>query len=863
MRHGAHPLEAGGGSGRLPHGCERVTHATAKPTSGDARPVVLITGAGGNLGRTLAGNLAADYRIVGLAIRSAEADYPIFAADFSSPTAVELALARVREQVGARIASVVHLVAYFDQTGRDNPLYQSVNVEGTRNLLRALQPFEVEQFVYASTMLVHAPVRPGEHLDESQPFDPPYVYPKSKLAAEEAIRSGHGRIPYVILRLAGVYDEKSVIPTLAQQIARIHGRAFQGHLYAGSPLTGQSMLHKEDMVDAFRRTIDRRAQLPPGTALLIGEPDPMSYDAIQDEVGYLIHGTEDWPTLRLPRPLAATGAWGMAMLEPVIPDAIDKGEEPDIRPYMALMGNHHYALDVRRARQLLGWEPKHRLKDDLPLIIAEIKRDPVNWYTRNKVTPPEWALTAHAAGLNPVALHKRYDADRRKQYGRYRWAHLVNIALGTWLVTSPPLIGLMQPSMTSSDIVSGMALVVLAAIALSWRATWARWACVLTGVWLLFAPLIFWTTNAAAYLNDTLIGTLVIAFAVALPPEPGPSPLAASSGPDVPPGWSYNPSAWTQRLQIVALALVGLYVSRFLAAYQLGLVEDVWEPFFLGNPADPQNGMEEIITSHVAEAWPISDGGLGAITYILEILTGVIGLKARWRTMPWLVILFGLMIVPLSITSITFVVIQPIVLGTWGTLALIGAAAMLLQIPYAIDELLASLQFLRRRARAGKNWLLVFFVGDTDENAVAKSSSSAEQREEVPDEFERSALAIIRDMVVGGVSLPWNLALSALIALWLLFTRLTLGSTGAMADADHAIGLLVLTTLSVAAAEPARAVRYLNVLFGVALLLTPFAFGAGTAATLNSIACGIALIVLSRRRGPIRQRYGSWMRMIT
>ena len=117
-------------------------------------------------------------------------------------------------------------------------------------------------------------------------------------------------------------------------------------------------------------------------------------------------------------------------------------------------------------------------------------------------------------------------------------------------------------------------------------------------------------------------------------------------------------------------------------------------------------------------------------------------------------------------------------------------------------------------------------------------------------------------MLGGGVSLPWNLALSGLIALSLLFTRLTFGSTGAMANADHVIGFLVLTTLSIAAAEPTRAVRYLNVLFGVALLATPFVFDARTPATINSIVCGIALIVLSRRRGRIRQSYGNWTRLV-
>ena len=89
-------------------------------------------------------------------------------------------------------------------------------------------------------MLVHAPCRPGEHIDEDQPFDPAYIYPESKLAAEKVIAAEHGHIPYVILRLAGVYDENSLIPTLAQQIARIHGREYQGYFYAGSSLTGQS-----------------------------------------------------------------------------------------------------------------------------------------------------------------------------------------------------------------------------------------------------------------------------------------------------------------------------------------------------------------------------------------------------------------------------------------------------------------------------------------------------------------------------------------------------------------------------------------------------------------------------------------------
>ena len=214
--------------------------------------------------------------------------------------------------------------------------------------------------------------------------------------------------------------------------------------------------------------------------------------------------------------------------------------------------------------------------------------------------------------------------------------------------------------------------------------------------------------------------------------------------------------------------------------------------------------------------------------------------------------MFGLMIAPLGIISIAFIIIQPIVIGTWSTIALIGAAAVLVQIPYSLDELLATLQFFRGRIKAGRNWLRVLLFGDTDEMPESGAAQPVE------DEFDRSLGAVLRSAVIGGVNLPWNLALSAMIGLSLMFTRLTLGTEGNMANADHVIGALVLTVISVAAAEVARPARYLNVLLGGVLFITPFAYEANLIGTLASIAAGTALIVLSFRHGEIRERYGDW-----
>jgi len=367
----------------------------------------------------------------------------------------------------------------------------------------------------------------------------------------------------------------------------------------------------------------------------------------------------------------------------------------------------------------------------------------------------------------------------------------------------------------------------------------------------MFAPLVFWTANAAVYVNATLVGALVTAIATALPPTPGISPVALASGPDIPPGWNYSPSNWSERVPIIALAVIGLIVSRYMAAYQLGHADGVWEPFF--DVPGEKNGTEEIITSKVSEAWPVSDAGLGALVYLLEIITGLIGSRQRWRTMPWVVVAFGFMIVPLGVVSITFIVIQPIVIGTWCTLCLIGAAAMLLQIPYSLDELVATGQFLRRRRQAGKSLLQVFFTGDTDDGDVTERS---------PNEFERAPLQVLRDMTGGNVGAPWNLLACIAIGVWLMCTRLTVDAQGSMANADHLIGALVITVAVTALAEVARPARLLNVGFGVALLIVPFVYDAGPASLWSSLFCGVALIALSLRRGTIRQRYGEWNRLL-
>lgn len=112
------------------------------------------------------------------------------------------------------------------------------------------------------------------------------------------------------------------------------------------------------------------------------------------------------------------------------------------------------------------------------------------------------------------------------------------------------------------------------------------------------------------------------------------------------------------------------------------------------------------------------------------------------------------------------------------------------------------------------------------------------------------------DIIREDTSLTWSVLLCLLIGLWLTLTRITLGSTASMANANHLIGSLLITISVIALAETARAFRVFNLFFAIALFITPFAYGAGMLATVSSIICGVLLFILTIPRRAIQRSYG-------
>ncbi|WP_276370882.1 vitamin K epoxide reductase family protein [Chryseolinea sp. H1M3-3] len=176
----------------------------------------------------------------------------------------------------------------------------------------------------------------------------------------------------------------------------------------------------------------------------------------------------------------------------------------------------------------------------------------------------------------------------------------------------------------------------------------------------------------------------------------------ATSALYIPPEWDYNPSAWSQRWPLILIALVGFQIALYLGFYQLGIVAEVWDPFF-------GKGSEKVLNSAVSKALPVPDAILGAFSYLLDAVTGVVGGTKRWKTKPWIVVLFGLATGPLGLTSVLLVILQPVLVGAWCTLCLVTAVISIVMISPAMDELLASLQYLKRAKREGHSWWDAFW----------------------------------------------------------------------------------------------------------------------------------------------------------
>lgn len=217
------------------------------------RPLVLVTGATGRVGRHLVPELLArGYRVRAAGLRAPASSGPI------EWIHLDLRTAGVREYRAAvgGCAAVVHLAASFDA----RPSMPTVNAGATGSLAMAAESAGVVTFCYISSVAVYgsprrrdvdeeSPVVTTEHLvpDEYLASARLREYGRTKLLGEELIRASAGSVRYTVLRPTVVVDVGDIVAIRSwSRLRRMRAASRHAHfVYVG------------DVADAITWTVAR------------------------------------------------------------------------------------------------------------------------------------------------------------------------------------------------------------------------------------------------------------------------------------------------------------------------------------------------------------------------------------------------------------------------------------------------------------------------------------------------------------------------------------------------------------------------------------------------------------------------------
>jgi uncharacterized membrane protein len=169
--------------------------------------------------------------------------------------------------------------------------------------------------------------------------------------------------------------------------------------------------------------------------------------------------------------------------------------------------------------------------------------------------------------------------------------------------------------------------------------------------------------------------------------------------------WNYNPSSWRQRIPVCVLAAIAAVIAAYMALYQWRLLPTVFDPIF-GDQS--RRVLDSDVAAKMDGLFGVPDAAVGALAYLGDAIFGLAGSTRRWQYRPWLVILFGIDVIPLGIVSAVLVALQATVVGNWCFLCLVTAIISLILVYLAYDEVYSSLVFLYRVWKRSKNWRVVW-----------------------------------------------------------------------------------------------------------------------------------------------------------
>ncbi len=257
----------------------------------------------------------------------------------------------------AGLSHVFHL-AGLTKTLRSKDYY-TVNQKGTASLLRALEAQkDLRRFVHVSSVAAGGPSTPAGPVRECDPPRPVSPYGISKLRAEEEVLKAVDRIPAVILRLSAVYGPRD------EDFLEYFRWVRRGVLpLVGRRLKSLSVCFVKDAVRAI--LLAAGSGIPGGEVFNIASARASSWEEIGRTTARIL-GCQ-FVCVRLPvwtAFLASAASEGIGRLSGS-PGPVNLGKFKEMKP-------DGWVVDVRKARDLLGFEAAYSLEEGL--------KETLEWY---------------------------------------------------------------------------------------------------------------------------------------------------------------------------------------------------------------------------------------------------------------------------------------------------------------------------------------------------------------------------------------------------------------------------------------------------------------------------------------------------
>ncbi len=327
--------------------------SSANPS--DNGSTILVTGAGGFVGRKLCGELAKRGYKLRVLVRNDRTD-----AFFKSIKAQiyngDIRDHEVVDCVCDGISGVFHLASIVQQAGIPDRDFWDVHVTVTKNLMAACVKYNVSRVVHCSTIGVLGHIT-GPPADESSPYNVEDIYQRTKAEGEKVAMEYHKSkgLPVTIVRPAAVYGPGD------RRLLKLFKLIASGRFVMIGD--GKTLIHPvyiDDLVKGMVLAYEQPEAV--GEIFILGGPEYMSIsrwsEIIAGQAGVSL------PRWRIPyHPVKVAAMLCESLFKPF-------GLEPPLfrRRVDFFVKNRAFSID--KAKNMLGYDPKTGIKEGARLTMA-------------------------------------------------------------------------------------------------------------------------------------------------------------------------------------------------------------------------------------------------------------------------------------------------------------------------------------------------------------------------------------------------------------------------------------------------------------------------------------------------------------